>query len=139
MSTIRQSICFGCFNRGGLTPESLIREAARMGYASVEMLPEEHWNRVRDAGMVIAIVVGHASLPDGLNKRENHDRIEDELLANMDQAVEYGIPGLICFSGNREASPTTKAATTASRACYASRRPPRSRVSPCAWNCSTAR
>ena len=102
MSTIRQSICFGCFNRGNLTPESLIRESARMGYASVEMLPEEHWNQVRDAGMDIAIVVGHASLPDGLNKRENHDRIEDELLANMDQAVAYGIPGLICFSGNRE-------------------------------------
>ena len=102
MGTIRQSICFGCFNRGGVKPESLIREAARIGYASVEMLPQEHWNQVRDAGMDIAIVVGHASLPDGLNKLENHDRIEDELLASMDLAVEYGIPGLICFSGNRE-------------------------------------
>ena len=139
MSTIRQSICFGCFNRGGVTPESLIREAARMGYASVEMLPEEHWNQVRDAGMDIAIVVGHASLPDGLNKRENHDRIEDELLANMDQAVEYGIPGLICFSGNREGKSDDEGRETASRACCASRRPPRRRASPCAWNCSTAR
>ena len=102
MATIRQSICFGCFQRNGVTPETVIREAARIGYASVEMLPREHWDQVRDAGMDIAIVVGHASLPDGLNKRENHDRIEDELLANMDVAVEYGIPGLICFSGNRE-------------------------------------
>ena len=102
MNTIRQSICFGCFQRNGVTPEALIREAARIGYASVEMLPREHWDRVRDAGMDIAIVVGHASLPDGLNKTENHDRIEDELLANMDVAVAYGIPGLICFSGDRE-------------------------------------
>ena len=102
MGTIRQSICFGCFHRNGVTPETLIREAARIGYASVEMLPREHWDQVRDAGMDIAIVVGHASLPDGLNKKENHDRIEDELLENMDLAVAYGITGLICFSGNRE-------------------------------------
>ncbi len=102
MKAIRQSICFGCFQRSGLTPEALISEAAGIGYASVEMLPREHWDRVRDAGMDIAIVVGHASLPDGLNKTENHDRIEDELLASMDLAVAYGIPGLICFSGNRE-------------------------------------
>ena len=36
------------------------------------------------------------------NKPENHDRIEDELLANIDLAVEHGIPSLICFSGNCE-------------------------------------
>ena len=85
MSPINQSICFGCFHRGGVSPAEVIREASRIGYKSVEMLPQEHWNRVHDHGMNIATVVGHESLPDGLNKRENHDRIEEELLANMDR------------------------------------------------------
>jgi hypothetical protein len=40
----------------------------------------------------IAIVVGHASLPDGLNKRENQDRIEQKILANIEIAVANHIP-----------------------------------------------
>jgi hydroxypyruvate isomerase len=102
MSTIKQSICFNCFTGGGHTPEEIISAAARSGYKSVEMLAQEHWDTVHQHGMRIAIVIGHASLPDGLNKRENHDRIEDELLANIDLAVANDIPALICFSGNRE-------------------------------------
>lgn len=45
-------------------------------------------------------MIGHDSLPDGLNKPENHDRIEAELCASIDIAVERGIGALICFSGN---------------------------------------
>ncbi len=99
---IKQSVCFNPFSRRGLAPEELVKAATRIGYKSVEMLSQEHWSLVQDNGLDIAIVSGHASLPDGLNKRENHDRIEDELLANIDLAVEHKIPALICFSGNRE-------------------------------------
>lgn len=102
MGHINQSICFGCFNRGDVTPEQVIKEAAKIGYKSVEMLGQEHWGMVRDNGMKVAIIGGHRSLTDGLNKRSNHDRIEDELLAKIDLAAENDIPGLICFSGNRE-------------------------------------
>ncbi|HIG16964.1 MAG TPA: xylose isomerase, partial [Candidatus Handelsmanbacteria bacterium] len=101
MTAIRQSLCFGAFARSKST-EEIIAAAAEIGYASIEMLPQEHWQAVRDAGMDIAIVVGHASLPDGLNNRKNHDRIEAELRQNIDLAVDHGIPSLITFSGNRE-------------------------------------
>ena len=102
MARIKQSVCFGCFARGGHEPETIVKTAAEIGYASVEMLPQEHWPLVREHGMRVGTVVGHASLPDGLNKRENHDRIEDELLANIELAAANGISNLICFSGNRE-------------------------------------
>ncbi|MBD3184849.1 TIM barrel protein [Candidatus Poribacteria bacterium] len=102
MGRIKQSICFGCFNRGDATPEHVIKEAASIGFKSVEMAPREHWNMIRDLGMKIAIIGGHRSLTDGLNKRSNHRRIEEELLQKMDIAVENDIPSLICFSGNRE-------------------------------------
>ena len=101
MGSINQSICFGCFARGDISPEQVIREAAKIGYKSVEMLGQEHWVLVCENGMQVAIVVGHQSLPDGLNKRENHDRIEGELLQNIELAAANDIPGLICFSGNR--------------------------------------
>ena len=102
MNPIRQSVCFGNFLRNGLSAQSLIESAAQIGYASIEMLSEEHWTAVFDHGLSIACVVGHASLPDGLNKRANHDRIEAELLANIDKAAARGIGSLIAFSGNRE-------------------------------------
>ena len=102
MGSINQSICFGCATRGDVKPEHAIREAAKIGYKSVEMGPPEYWDTIREHGMRVAIVSGHASLPDGLNKLENHARIEDELLANIDLAVANDIPGLITFSGNRE-------------------------------------
>jgi hydroxypyruvate isomerase len=101
MSRIKQSVCYWCFAREGMSPETMIRKAADIGYHSVEMLPREHWDMVRDLGMRIAIIVGHASLTDGLNKRENHDRIEQEILANIDVAAANNIPSLITFSGNR--------------------------------------
>ena len=52
--------------------------------------------------LAVASMTGHASLPDGLNKRSNHDRIEAELKTSIDLAAKHGIPGLICFSGNRQ-------------------------------------
>ena len=83
MPAIKQSFCFNPFNQKDVTPAKLVAAAARIGYHSVEMAAEEHWPLIKDSGLDIAIVVGHASLPDGLNKRGNHDRIEDELLANL--------------------------------------------------------
>jgi len=102
MGRIKQSVCYWCFIRNGVTPEQVIKESAKIGYASVEMPPQEYWNMVRDNGMVIATLVGHSSLTDGLNKRSNHNRIEQEILENLDIAVKNGVPGLICFSGNRQ-------------------------------------
>ena len=102
MGSINQSICFGGFTRGEASDEQVVREAARIGYKSVEMVPKKYWPLVKESGMDVAIIVGHQSLRDGLNKLTNHDRIEDELLANIELAAANDIPGLICFSGNRE-------------------------------------
>jgi hydroxypyruvate isomerase len=102
MGSINQSVCFGGFARAAAAPEQIIREVAKIGYKSVEMLPQQYWPLVHENGMQVAIISGHASLPDGLNKRENHERIEQELLENIDIAAANQIPALICFSGNRE-------------------------------------
>jgi len=81
--------------------EELISELSRIGYAGVEMCPQELWPQVRAGGLKIVTQGGHGSLGDGLNKRENHDRIENEIKANLRLAEEWQIPALIVFSGNR--------------------------------------
>lgn len=101
MARIKQSAAAWCFVRGDMTPERFIRGAAEVGMSAVELIDSAHWPLAKEVGLEIAIAVGHRSLTDGLNKRENHGRIEQELQANIDLAVANNIPGLICFSGNR--------------------------------------
>src|SRR2546430_14659829 len=59
------------------------------------------WPLMRERGLAVVAARAHASLTEGLNRREQHDRLEREIRANLALAVEWGIPVLICFSGNR--------------------------------------
>jgi hydroxypyruvate isomerase len=79
----------------------LVRAAAAIGYEAVDLVVREHWRLVKDHGLAIAAIGGHASLTEGLNRRENHDRIEQELRANLALAACWEIANLICFSGIR--------------------------------------
>ncbi len=111
MGRIKQSLAWGCFSQKN-APEVVIREAARIGYAGVEMSPTELWPAIIDGGLKIITQGGHASLGDGLNKVSNHDRIQRELEASLELAVKWGIPRLIVFSGNREGLPDEKGIET---------------------------
>ncbi len=101
MEPIKQGICWGVICQQGVTPEQAISEAKRIGYKAFDFAPEDQWPAIRDAGLELSLVVGHQSLTDGMNKRENHDRIYHELKANIEKAAEWGIRNLCCFSGNR--------------------------------------
>ena len=78
-----------------------MKEIYALGITGVEMPPREKYDELRDLGFTIATAVAHQSLEDGLNKRENHARIADEIRANLETAKQYEISSLICFSGNR--------------------------------------
>jgi hydroxypyruvate isomerase len=106
MGRIKQSFCYGLFIKNN-TLETVIKRAAEIGYAAVELWGREHapfdelCGLANANGLVVASMCGHNSLPDGLNKRDNHSRIQEELHASIDVAAANGIAGLICFSGNR--------------------------------------
>ncbi len=109
MGAIKQSFCYPAFMReGDVTLEQVISAASEIGYSGVEFTDranvpmDEIMDLVKAHGLVIPSMMGHYSLPDGLNKTANHGRIEEELLESIDIAAKLGIPGLICFSGNRE-------------------------------------
>ena len=101
MTPIKQSLSWWCFFRDDLTPEKLVSSAREMGYKAFDFVPPEHFDLVRDNGMTISLILGHDSLPDGMNRPENHDRIYAEIEKNLETAVKYEIPNLCCFSGNR--------------------------------------
>ena len=104
---IKQSLCYPIFKPKDMSLDDLFKIGAEIGYAAVEFWArgddyEEAIETAHKYGLVVASMQGHGSLPDGLNKRSNHERIEAELRDSIDIAAKYGIPGLITFSGNRQ-------------------------------------
>jgi len=97
-SNIKQSVCRWCFGKVPLA--QLASEAARIGYKSVELLEPEEYKTIKPYGLTCAMV-RCASISEGLNRKENHDRIEKELRKHIDFAAAEGIPNVICMAGNR--------------------------------------
>ena len=117
---IKQSLCYPMFRPKDMSLDDLFKIGAEIGYDAVEFWhreSEDDYEAVietaKQYGLVVASMSGHNSLPDGLNKRSNHDRIEAELRASIDVAAKHGIPGLICFSGNRQPFQTDQEAIDA--------------------------
>jgi hydroxypyruvate isomerase len=102
MSAIVQSVAWWCFVPQLLSPERFVAAAAEAGFAALDLVPPEHWAAVRDRGLAISSIAGHQPLEVGLNRRDQHERIEREIRAAIGHAQRLGISNVICFSGNRE-------------------------------------
>ncbi len=99
---ISQSIGWWCFVPQKLTPEQFVRSAAEAGFVALDLVPSEYWQMVTDHGLAISSIGGHHPLEIGLNRIDQHDRIEQEVRSAIADAQRLKIPNVICFSGNRE-------------------------------------
>jgi hydroxypyruvate isomerase len=102
MGKITQSVAWWCFVPGKLTPDQFVRAVAEAGYSAIDLAPEAYWPLVTAQGLALSAVEGHASITLGLNRADQHDRIEREIRARLAVAEKWHIPNLICFSGSRD-------------------------------------
>jgi hydroxypyruvate isomerase len=98
---IKQSVCAWCYSPGKMPLEKLAAEAKKLGYQSVELLGFNEIKMVKQIGLTCAVMKSAGSIPDGLNRKENHDRIVKELEGNIEFAAAEGIPNVLVMSGNR--------------------------------------
>jgi hydroxypyruvate isomerase len=96
---IKQSICRWCYGRIPL--DKLAAEAVKIGYKSIELLTLDEVKQVAPYGLTCAMIRCN-SISEGLNRLENHERIEQELRKNIGFAADHGLPNVICMSGNRK-------------------------------------
>ncbi|MBN8592931.1 MAG: TIM barrel protein [Anaerolineae bacterium] len=104
MTPLKQAIAWWCFVPRVMTPEALLRAAADLGYAAVELVDPEYWPLVKQYGLKMASHRGHGgddAIINGMNRRENRESIRQALREQIALAVEWEIPNLVCFSGNR--------------------------------------
>jgi hydroxypyruvate isomerase len=95
---IKQSICRWCYGKMPLA--TLAAEAVKLGYRSIELLGPKEYVEVKPHGLTCAMI-RCSSISDGLNRKENHDRIEKELTEHIEFAAAEGLPNVICMAGNR--------------------------------------
>jgi hydroxypyruvate isomerase len=96
---IKQSVCAWCYSRIPL--DKLAAEAKKIGYQSVELLGFNEIKKVKQIGLTCAVMKTAGSIADGLNRKENHDRILKELEGNIEFAAAENIPNVLVMSGNR--------------------------------------
>jgi len=107
---IKQSVCLPIIQTE-MSKDAFLGEIKAIGFRAFEIWErQDDFKQLCDLAhkhdLVFCSMVGHQALSDGLNNRDNHARIEDELRENIDLAAANGLSGLICFSGNvREGVP----------------------------------
>ena len=108
---MRQAFAWWSFSYGRETSgaEALLRAAADIGYAGVEMLPESLWGAAADAGLEVVTLTGH-DLNVGFNDPANHSAVSRAATEVVDCAASARVPYVIVFSGRRGAASDAAAA-----------------------------
>jgi hydroxypyruvate isomerase len=97
---LKQSLCRWCYSKIPL--DDLCRQAAAMGVVGMDLVEPADWPTIRKYGMVPTITQGDAKIPDGWNRKESHERLEQEIRARITRAADAKVPMAITFSGNRQ-------------------------------------
>ena len=99
-NNIKQSVCRWCYAK---TPiDDLCREAARMGIQAIDLLDPKEWSVAQKYGLTLTVTPGPTTIPDGFNRRENHDAIVEKFKGQLAAAKAANSPSIIVFSGNRK-------------------------------------
>jgi hydroxypyruvate isomerase len=100
---LKQSVTRGVFGRG-VSLEDSCREAAKLGCKGFDLIGPADWPTLKKYGLVPAMYPPGpgGTIPEALNRTENHERLEKSLHAAIDEAASNGVPNIITFSGNRK-------------------------------------
>jgi hydroxypyruvate isomerase len=99
---IKQGVTRGVFARGA-SLDDCCREAAKLGIKGFDLIGPQDWPTLKKYGLVPSMYPPGpgGTIPDALNRKENHERLEKSMRAGLDEAAANGVPNVITFSGNR--------------------------------------
>jgi hydroxypyruvate isomerase len=97
---LKQSVARWCYQKISL--DDLARAGADMGLSAIDLVSNsEEWPVLRKYGLVPTVTPGAGDIPNAWNRKESHDKLEKEMLANLKLAAAAKVPNVITFSGNR--------------------------------------
>jgi hydroxypyruvate isomerase len=96
---LKQSVARWCYQKMAL--EDLASASAEMGIRGLDLVDPEDWPALKKHGLICAIANGGGSIGEGFNRKENHDKLEQQYRQIIPKVAEAGFPNVIAFSGNR--------------------------------------
>jgi hydroxypyruvate isomerase len=100
---LKQSACQWCYRK--MTLDDLARQGAEIGLTGIDLIDHTQWPTVQKYGLIPTMAPGAGKIPDGWNRKENHERLEKEMRENIELAAAAKVPNVITFSGNRRGQP----------------------------------
>jgi len=99
---LKQCVTQGVFGRG-MSLEDACREAARAGCYGFDLIGPKDWPLLKKYGLIPTMYPPGpgGSIPNALNRTENHAPLEKSMHAAIDESAANGVPNIITFSGNR--------------------------------------
>jgi len=87
--------------------DELCKEAVRIGLKGIDLVTPDQYATVQKYGLVPSMTSGTApnTIPIGLNRPENHERVLKSLKSDITLAAAAKVPNVITFSGNRGGLP----------------------------------
>jgi hydroxypyruvate isomerase len=99
--TADSSVCRWCYKE--MTVDQLAEAGAGMGLKGVDLLEVSEFEIPRKYGLICTMgYVGGGTIPEAMNRVENHAAIEEAFRKNIPLAAKAGVPNVITFSGNRK-------------------------------------
>jgi hydroxypyruvate isomerase len=108
---LKQCVTRGVFARNA-DFEQTCRDAAEAGCYGYDLIGPEQWPLLKKYGLIPTMYPPGpgGTIPDALNRKENHAALEKQMHAAIDEAVANGVPNIITFSGNRRGMPDAEGA-----------------------------
>ncbi len=97
---LRQSVCRWCY--GKVPIEELAQACVKLGIEAIDLVDSKEWGPVQKQGLRLTVVPGPTTIPDGLNRKESHDAIEERFRPMIEAAAAAKAHSIIVFSGNRK-------------------------------------
>ncbi|HEY7303841.1 MAG TPA: sugar phosphate isomerase/epimerase family protein [Bryobacteraceae bacterium] len=103
---LRQGVSYWTYQKW-FTLEELCKEAVRIGLKGIDLVTPDQYSVVQRHGLVPSMTSGTNpnTIPIGLNRVENHDRVLASLKNDITLACAAKVPNVITFSGNRGGMP----------------------------------
>ena len=97
---LHQAVCRWCYQSTSL--DQLCQWAVQLGLQGIDLLQVDEFEFPRRYGLICTMgYAGGGTIPDALNRVENHAAIEAAFRKNIPLAAIAGVPCVITFSGDR--------------------------------------
>jgi hydroxypyruvate isomerase len=99
---LKQGVSYWTYQKW-FTLEDLCKEAVRIGLKGIDLVTPDQYATVQKYGLVPSMTSGTPpnTIPIGLNRVENHERVLNSLRNDIKLAAAAKVPNVITFSGNR--------------------------------------